>query len=244
MKYIIRAILRLLIRLVAKVEVRNKENFLETGSYAFATNHLGFLDAFLAYYALDRWDFFIPVAEKWEESAIIRWAAKYLNIIFIDRFHTDFHALRQILRRMEKGEILIIAPEGTRSRTEKMAEGKVGVSYLASKAKVPVIPVAISGTEDRIFFKNLKKLKRTKVTITAGDPIYLPPLPKKNKDQALREYTDEIMCHIAAMLPEKNRGFYAEHPKLLEIESAKKHEEEQKELVETESTKELEKTQN
>jgi 1-acyl-sn-glycerol-3-phosphate acyltransferase len=214
MKYIIRAVLRLLIRLVAKVEVKNKEFFLETGSYAFASNHLGFLDAPLAYYALDRWDFFIPVAEKWEEYTIVRWAAKYLNIIFIDRFHTDFHALRQILRRMEKGEILIIAPEGTRSRTEKMAEGKVGVSYLASKAKVPVIPVAIEGTEDRIFLSNLKKLKRTKVTVTAGNPLTFPPLPKKNKDQALREYTDEIMCHIAAMLPEKNRGFYAEHPRL------------------------------
>ncbi len=222
MKYVIRAVLRLFVRLVAKVDIRNKEVFLETGSYTFATNHLGFLDAILAYYALDRWDFFIPVAEKWEKYALVRWAAKYLNIIFIDRFHTDFRALRQILRRMEKGEILIIAPEGTRSRTEKMAEGKVGVSYLASKAQVPVIPVAIAGTEDRIFLNNLKKLKRTKVTLTAGDPLMLPPLPKKNKDKVLREYTDEIMCHIAAMLPQKNRGVYANHPKLLEIETAKK----------------------
>ncbi len=223
---ILRAIIRFLLRLVAKVKVINREKLPETGSYAFATNHLGILDALLAYYILDRWDFFIPVAEKWERSAILRWLGKHLNIIFIDRFNPDIRALRKILKRMNEGEVLIIAPEGTRSRTEKMAEGKPGVSYLASKSQFPVIPVALAGTEDRIFFDNLKHFKRTKVTVTIGDAFILPPLPRKNKDDVLREYTDEIMCKIAVMLPEKYRGFYAEHPKLVELlKSTKSYEE-------------------
>ena len=220
-KNIIRSIIRTLLRLVAKVEIIHKENLHESGSYAFATNHLGILDALLAYYVLERWDFFIPVAEKWEEYAFLRWLAKHLNIIFIDRFNPDIRALRLILRRMDKGQVLIIAPEGTRSRTERMAEGKSGVSYLASKSQFPVIPVALTGTEDRIFFGNLKRLKRTKVTVTIGEAFTLPPLPKKNKDKALKEYTDEIMCKIAVMLPEKYRGFYAEHPRLRELSSIK-----------------------
>ena len=214
---ILRSILRVLLRLVAKVEIINIEKLRETGSYVFATNHLGFLDALLAYYVLDRWDFFIPVAEKWEEYGFLRWLGKYLNIIFIDRFNPDIRALRMILRRMDSGEVLIIAPEGTRSRTEKMAEGKPGVGYLASKSQFPVVPVALAGTEDRILFMNLKRFKRTQITITIGDAFTLPPLPRKNKDKVLREYTDEIMCKIAVMLPEKNRGVYAEHPKLLEL---------------------------
>ena len=225
-KFILRSIIRALVRLVAKVEIINKENLRESGSYAFATNHLGILDALLAYYILDRWDFFIPVAEKWGRSAILRWLGKHLNIIFIDRFNPDIRALRKILKRMNEGEVLIIAPEGTRSRTEKMAEGKPGVSYLASKSQFPVIPVALAGTEDRIFFDNLKHFKRTKVTVTIGDAFILPPLPRKNKDDVLREYTDEIMCKIAVMLPEKYRGFYAEHPKLVELlKSTKSYEE-------------------
>ena len=219
-KTILRSIIRALLRLVAKVEIINKENLHETGSYAFATNHLGFLDALLAYYVLERWDFFIPVAEKWEESAILRWLGKHMNIIFIDRFNPDIRALRQILKRMDKGQVLIIAPEGTRSRTETMAEGKVGVSYLASKSQFPVIPIALAGTEDRVFLSNLKRLKRTKVSVTVGEAFTLPPLPRKNKDAVLREYTDEIMCKIAVMLPEKNRGVYANHPRLQELLSA------------------------
>jgi 1-acyl-sn-glycerol-3-phosphate acyltransferase len=138
-------------------------------------------------------------------------------VIFIDRYNPDIHALRQILRRMDEGQVLIIAPEGTRSRNEKMAEGRSGVSYLAAKSQFPVIPVALAGTEDRVFFSNLKRLKRTKVTVTVGKAFTLPPLPKKNKDEALKKYTDEIMCKIAVMLPEKNRGFYAEHQKLKEL---------------------------
>ncbi|MBT7075329.1 MAG: 1-acyl-sn-glycerol-3-phosphate acyltransferase, partial [Anaerolineae bacterium] len=149
-KKILRSIIRGLLRLLAKVEIINKENLREEGSYAFATNHLGFLDALLAYYVLERWDFFIPVAEKWEEYSFLRWLGKHLNVIFIDRFNPDIRALRMILRRMDKGEVLIIAPEGTRSRTEKMAEGKPGASYLASKSQYPVIPVALAGTEDRL----------------------------------------------------------------------------------------------
>ena len=216
-KTTLRSIIRTLLRLVAKVEIINKENLRESGSYAFATNHLGILDALLAYYVLERWDFFIPVAEKWEEYAFLRWLGKHLNLIFIDRFNPDISALRKILKRMNEGQVLIIAPEGTRSRTETMAEGKPGVSYLASKTQFPVIPVALAGTEDRVFFGNLKRLKRTKITVTIGEAFILPPLPRKNKDEVLQEYTDEIMCRIAAMLPEKYRGFYAEYPRLKEI---------------------------
>ena len=217
LKSILRTLIRALLRLVAKVEIKNTENLRETGSYIFASNHLGLLDALLPFYTLDRWDFFIPVAKKWEEYAFLRWAGKHLNLIFIDRYNPDISALRKILQRMNKGEVLIIAPEGTRSKTETMATGKRGVGYLASKSQFPVIPVAVTGTEDRVFFNNLKGFKRSKVTGIIGKPFTLPPLPRKNKDEALQEYTDEIMCQIAVMLPEKYRGVYAEHPRLKEL---------------------------
>jgi 1-acyl-sn-glycerol-3-phosphate acyltransferase len=50
-----------------------------------------------------------------------------------------------------------MAPEGTRSSTESLIAGKLGAAYLASKAKVPILPVALTGTEDRIVIYNLKK---------------------------------------------------------------------------------------
>jgi 1-acyl-sn-glycerol-3-phosphate acyltransferase len=169
------------------------------------------------YDAFNRRDLFIPVAEKWEKYAILRWVGKHLNFIFIDRFNPDIHAIREILRRMDKGQILIIAPEGTRSRVESLQQGKPGISYLALKAGYPIVPVALIGTEDRVIFGNLKRLRRSNVRVRAGKPFTLPPLPAKKRDEALREYTDEIMCRIAAMLPERYRGVYANHPKLKEL---------------------------
>ena len=71
----------------------------------------------MLFYFLDRTDVFIPVAEKWEQNALFRWFAKYGNWIFIDRYNPDIKALRKIISLMEQGNILVIAPEGTRSRS-------------------------------------------------------------------------------------------------------------------------------
>ena len=217
MKYVLRWLVRALFNLVARVEVTGYEHLPKEGSYVIATNHLGIVDAPIAFYALDRWDMFVMIAEKWEKVAVFRWLGKYFNFIFIDRFNPDIKTLRKVIKLMEENNILVIAPEGTRSRVGSLIEAKPGVSYLATKLNRPIVPVALAGTEDKSLFANLKRLKRTHVTVTAGTAFTLPPLPKENRDEALKQYTDEIMCHIAALLPEKYRGFYAEHPRLKEL---------------------------
>ena len=217
MRYIIRTLVRLLFNLVARVEVTGYENLPTQGNFVIATNHLGIVDAPLAFYALDRWDLFVLVGEKWKEKFFLRWLGKYFNFIFIDRFNPDIKALRTVIALMDEGKNLVIAPEGTRSRTGALIEGKPGVSYLATRLGQPIVPVAIAGTEDKVIFGNLKRLRRSHITVTAGEAFTLPPLPRKNRDAALKQYTDEIMCHIAAMLPEKYWGVYADHPRLKEL---------------------------
>lgn len=217
MKRFIVWLIRFILKLIAKVEASGYENLPDKGGFVIACNHLGFLDAPMAYYALNDWNLFIPVAEKWEESAILRWLGKHLNAIFIDRFNPDLKAMREMMKRMEEGQTLVIAPEGTRARDEKMAQGKPGVAYLASKMGWTIVPVAISGTEDRIVIKNLKHFKKTNIKLTAGRSFTLPPFPKEDREEKLQEFTDEIMCRIAIMLPEHNRGFYADHPRLKEL---------------------------
>ena len=217
MKKIIVWLIRSIIKLIAKVEASGYENLPENGGFVIAVNHLGFLDAPLAYYALDNWNLFIPVAEKWEENPILRWLGKHLNAIFVDRFNPDLKAMREMIKRMESGQTLVIAPEGTRARDEKMAQGKPGVAYLASKMGWTIVPVAISGSEDRILLSNLKRFKRTHITLTAGPSFILPHFPTENREEKLQEFTDEIMCHIAVMLPEHNRGYYADHPSLKKL---------------------------
>jgi 1-acyl-sn-glycerol-3-phosphate acyltransferase len=217
MRNVIRWLVRLIFDIVARVEPKGYEYLPKQGSFVIATNHLGILDAPAAFYALDRQDMFVLVGEKWEKVAILRWLGKYLNFIFIDRFNPDIKTLRKVISLMEHDNILVIAPEGTRSRTGSLIEARPGVSYLASKLNRPILPVAITGTEDEVLFGNLKKLRRAHITLTAGPTFMLPPLPREDRDQALKQYTDEIMCHIAALLPEKYRGVYADHPRLNEL---------------------------
>lgn len=216
MRRFLRLLIRFLINLIADVQISGYE-YLPEGSFVIASNHLGFLDVLLLFYAIDRPDMFIPVAEKWEKVALFRWLRKPLNLVFIDRFNPDIKALRKILHLMEAGNILVIAPEGTRSRTETMAEGRPGVAYLAARLERPIVPVGLYGTEDRKVLENLKHFRRSKIVVRAGPAFRLPPLPTRDRDQALRAYTDEIMCRIAALLPEKYRGVYREHPRLQEL---------------------------
>ena len=211
---LLRWILRRFVNLIADVRVVGLENIPPSGAFVITTNHLGLLDAAMLYYILDRTDVFIPVAEKWEKNALFRWLAKYANWIFIDRYNPDLKALRKIISLMEQDKILVIAPEGTRSLNASLAEGKLGAGYLAAKLNRPILPAGIAGTEDKVVGDNLKHFRRSQIFVSAGKLFSLPPLPMKDRDEALRQFTDEIMCHIAAELPEKYRGVYAEHPRL------------------------------
>ena len=217
MKIFLLWLIRTVINSIAIVETRGYENLPEKGGFVIATNHLGFLDVPLALYALNQYNLFILVAEKWQKNPLWRWIGSYFNFVFVDRYNADLKALREVMRRMEEGQALVIAPEGTRARDEKMAEGKPGVTYMAVKAGFPIVPVAIIGTEDRILISNLKHFRRTRVSLTAGIPFALPPIPREKREETLKQYTDEIMCRIGVMLPEKNRGYYAGHPRLKEM---------------------------
>jgi len=217
MLHILRFIIRILLNLIARIEIHGKENVPLNGGMIIAANHIGILDIIMVYYGIDRTDLFIPVAEKWEKIGWIRWLGKHMNFLFIDRYNPDLKAMRKMIALMEEGKCLVIAPEGTRSRVGSLIEGRPGVAYLAARSGFPVIPVAITGTEDKTLLANIKRLRRSNISLTGGKQFVTPPLPKINRDEILQNYTDEIMCHIAAILPEKYRGVYAEHSRVMEL---------------------------
>ncbi|HXF85651.1 MAG TPA: lysophospholipid acyltransferase family protein [Anaerolineales bacterium] len=212
----LRSIVRLIMKLIADIEVQGYEN-MPPGNFIAAANHLGRLDTAALLCVVDREDIIMPVAEKYKNHPIFGLMGRAVNAIWLNRFDADYAALRQILTRMEKGGLLVIAPEGTRSKTEALQEGKMGVAFLASKSGYPVLPVAVTGTEDRLVLENLKRFRRSKIVVRAGKPFYIEIPRGKGREEAMRKATDEIMCRIAALLPEKYRGVYADHPRLKEL---------------------------
>lgn len=214
---VLRFLIRILLKLIAHFEIRGKEIVPLTGGMILASNHIGILDILMVYFGIDRTDLFIPVAEKFEKIGWIRWIAKYLNFLFVDRFNPDLKAIRKMIALMEDGKCLVIAPEGTRSLTGALNEGKPGVAYLAARSGFPVIPVAITGTADKVILDNVKRFRKSHITLTGGKPFIIPSLTNKDRDLVLQQYTDEIMCQIAALLPEEQRGYYKDFPRVKEL---------------------------
>jgi len=212
----IRWLIRFIIKRIARVNIKGIENIPKDGRFVIATNHLGRLDVALLFYALDG-DFILTIAEKYEHHWLFGPIGNAMGGIWLDRFNADIGAIREVLTRMKAGGILVIAPEGTRSKTETMAEGKPGVAYLALKVGVPIVPVGLVGTEDRVVLDRLKHFKKSEIKIIVGKPFKLPPIQRKGRDAALKQSTDEIMCRIGALLPEKYRGVYTNHPRLKEL---------------------------
>jgi 1-acyl-sn-glycerol-3-phosphate acyltransferase len=212
----LRSIVRFVMSIIAEIEVSGIDK-LPPGNVIAAANHLGRLDTAVLLCIIDREDIIMPVAEKYKDHPLYGAIGRAVNAIWLNRFEADYSALRQILERMKRGGMLVIAPEGTRSRTEALQEGKMGVAFLAGKSGYPILPVAVTGTEDRLIVENLKRLRRSKIMVRGGDLFHIEIPPGNGREQAMRTATDEIMCRIAVLLPETYRGVYADHPRLREL---------------------------
>jgi 1-acyl-sn-glycerol-3-phosphate acyltransferase len=145
------------------------------------------------------------------------WMTRMVNGSFIDRYNADVGALRQTLRRLQEGGILAMTPEGTRSQSGNLIEAKPGGIFLAWKAGVPILPAAITGTEDAVVREHFKHFKRLDIKAVAGMPFRLPSAQGQDRDEVMQEYTDEVMCRIAMLLPPERRGVYAHHPRLKQL---------------------------
>jgi 1-acyl-sn-glycerol-3-phosphate acyltransferase len=215
----LRSIVRFIMGIISDIELVGVENIPQGNvNVLAASNHLGRLDTAVLLCVIDREDIIMAIAEKYKNHPLYGAIGRAVDGIWLNRFEADFSALREILVRMQKGGLMVIAPEGTRSKTEALQEGKMGVAFLASKSGYPVVPVALTGTEDGKVVENLKRFRRLKIKVVIGE-MFTIDIPKgKGREEALRKATDEIMCRIGVMLPESYRGYYAGHPLLQEFE--------------------------
>jgi len=213
-KIILRAVLRFLYKLLTRMEVIGLENVPDTGGCILAVNHMSRLDPPLVYIFIKREDLTGLAADKYKKNPLFSLIINSVNGIWLNREEADFRALREALNHLLAGGALGIAPEGTRSRVGSLLPAKTGVAYLANKAHVPIVPIAISGTEDAV--RQLLRFRRPRFRVQFGELFLLPPIDRQDRDGSLQRNTDEIMCRIAAMLPLQYRGAYSDHPRLLE----------------------------
>lgn len=222
----VRFIARKILSLIADIEVHGDVGKLPKGGYMLASNHLGRLDSLVVYYVIDNDDLIHPLTDKYKSNLFFRLVAWWLRVTWLKRGQADTKAMREFITRLKNGGVMVIAPEGTRSKTASLLKAEPGAIYIASMANVGIIPVALTGTEDAVVKSRLKRFQKLKITITTDGAIIQPPDIKSVKgaerDALLQNSIDEVMCHIAASLPESYRGYYKDFPKVNELLQNKK----------------------
>lgn len=203
-----RFILKILLPLVARVEVHGLENCPPGGPLIVAINHLAHMDAPLVLGTMP-WEVEAIALSDLYRVPVTGQLLRLYGAIPVHRGEFDREVLRRALQVLAEGKVLVLAPEARMSVTGALEKARHGVAWLADRSGAPILPVALTGTETA--YAEWKRLRRPRFTVTVGEVFILPPCQSSGAER--REYlarvTDEIMRRIAALLPPEYRGVYA-----------------------------------
>ncbi len=204
-------VMRIYIRLICRVKVRGLEHIPEQGPFILTTNHLSSVDPPLIFSRVPvRLNLTGMAASAHRNDFFVGWLMDRAGLIWVRRGEIDRTALRQALDTLASGRPFGLAPEGTRSRTGALIEGKSGTAFLAIKSGAPILPIALVGTEK--VFPSLRRLRRATVQARFLPAYNLPARGDGPRSEHVQYCTDLIMTRLASALPESYRGFYAGHP--------------------------------
>jgi 1-acyl-sn-glycerol-3-phosphate acyltransferase len=198
---------RSILKVLCKVHYDELKGLPWKGPLIIVTNHINFLEAPLLYSLLYPRDISgFAKSETWR-SPFLGILASTWECVPVARGSNDMNSMRLALEALEKGKMLNVMPEGTRSHDGKLGQGYAGVVAMALRSGVPILPIAHYGGES--FWRNLLRGKRTEVHFRVGEAFRLrKPAPGAAR-AARAEAADEIMLSLAALLPPEYRGYYA-----------------------------------
>ena len=210
--------------------VEGAENVPAKGGAILAANHLSFADWVFMPLALDRRITFVAKSDYFTGEGVKGWAQRRFfagtGQVPIDRSggRASEGALRAGMKVLARGDLFGIFPEGTRSHDGRLYKGRTGVARMALEAEVPVIPVAVIGT-DTIAPPGKLLSKVMSPTIRFGTPLDFSRYEGMSGDRfILRSVTDEIMYAIMELSGQEYVDVYAPTAKELAAKQAKQDE--------------------
>jgi 1-acyl-sn-glycerol-3-phosphate acyltransferase len=146
------------------------------------------------------------LASRWD-NPLFRWMLNSFHILPLKRGEADLAGLRRGLEMLEQGYIIIIDPEGTRSHTGILQQGRAGAVLMALRSGAPLIPVVHYGSEN--YKHNLRRLRRTDFHFAVGRIFRIKPQTAAELHTNREAIVAEVMAQMAALLPPQYRGAYA-----------------------------------
>ncbi len=206
---IVTSSIKRLTRMLCRIDGAQLEQVPERGPLIVVINHVNFLEAPIFYTHLDPRPLtgFVK-AEQLKHPLFGPLLIGLWGGIPIRRGEADVTAFRRALEALEEGQILAVAPEGTRSGHGRLQQGHPGTALLALRSGALVLPIVCHGGEQ--FWHNLRRLHRTGFHVVVGQPFHLDAGGSRVTRQVRQQMTDEIMYQLAALLPPDYRGVYSD----------------------------------
>jgi 1-acyl-sn-glycerol-3-phosphate acyltransferase len=206
-----RNFLRFLIReigfnlLVKLDKVEGLENVPLQGPLILMINHIAFIDPIVVLHVMPR--NIVPMAKvEAYEYPLIGIFPRLWEVIPVRRQEVDRRAVQMALEVLRAGEVILVAPEGTRG--SQLQRGKEGVAYLGSRSGAPILPVAVTDTPGFPTLPFSRRWRGPGAHVSFGRPFHFCPEMARASREELRVMTDEAMYQLAALLPENLRGAY------------------------------------
>ncbi len=206
--YTATATMKTLLLTFSRWRVYGQENVPPKGPLIVAANHINLADPPLLCASIPRRIVFMIKQELYYSPRGGPFVRAFGSFP-IHRGKLDREALHQAVRVLEQGLALGMFPEGTRSPNAQLQQAYLGTALIALRSGAPILPVGINGTEK---VKGVKEVVfgHPHITVTIGQPFFLPTNEDKANNVQMRELTDLIMSRIAELLPESYRGVYGD----------------------------------
>ena len=204
MYWVIRWILSLLILILVRnhLHIEGRENVPRKGGLLVIGNHIASADPPILGGKFPRPLHFMAKIE-WFKSSVAGFLARQFLCFPVVRHTADRAALRYTLQLLEQGQAVCIYPEGTRAEDARIHPVEAGVGFVARRSGVPILPVAVWGTEKVLPARGTHWPRAADCYLRYGKPFQLP-----RPDMSNQEAADYMMSKVAAMLPSAYRGVF------------------------------------
>ena len=189
--WISRAILQPFFHLYFRLSRIGRENIPASGPVIFASNHRSFLDPFIVGVLCRRPVYYVAKSEIFK-NPLVAWFVSSLGAFPVRRGAGDPDMLATARAILERGDCLLIFPEGTRTRPGSLGRPKRGVGRLALETGAPVVPVALIGTEA---VRKGWRIRPKKVRARIGRPLTFPQVDPVSP-QLAAAVTDRIWPNV------------------------------------------------
>ena len=171
MYFITVSLIVFILKVFFRIEIRGKENIPQQGAFILACNHTSYFDPpILAAGCFFRRLNFLAKEELFRHR-LFGWYIRCLGAFPIKREGTDISAVKESIKRLRRGESLVIFPEGGRSKDGVLKQGLPGIALLATREKIPVVPAFIKGASS-VLSTGSRSLRLRKICVGFGKPLF------------------------------------------------------------------------